>query len=212
MKTATTILFDWDGTLLDSFPSTYRASIAVLNHYGIEVDYERYLETYSPNWYASYAELGVPEEEWANADRLWRQTYHKLESELFPFTPAMLEKLHRAGRTLGVVTSGNRDRVVQELERHGLTAFFDATICFEDTHEKKPHPAPLRAALETLRVSPETTVYVGDRPEDIEMGQRVGTFTVGVESKYGPRALLEEAEPDVILDHAGHLPDHLEIE
>ena len=51
------------------------------------------------------------------------------------------------------------------------------------------------------------TVYVGDRPEDIEMGRQVGTYTVAVESEYGPRRLLEDAEPDLLLPHAGHLPD-----
>jgi phosphoglycolate phosphatase-like HAD superfamily hydrolase len=82
-------------------------------------------------------------------------------------------------------------------------------VCHEDTDEKKPHPAPLRHALSQLDVAPESTIFVGDRPEDIAMGRASGTFTVGVESEYGPRALLEEASPDCLLPDASHLPEKL---
>ncbi len=209
MKESTAVLFDWDGTLLDSFPAGYRASIAVLKHYGIDLDRERFLETYSPNWYESYEKLGVPREEWDNADRMWRRRYRSEVSEPFPFVRQLLTSLRDGGLTLGLVTAGNRDRVVGELEEFALGEFFAVVVCFEDTEEKKPHPAPLIRALEHLELAPRATVYVGDRPEDIVMGQKVGAYTVGVESEYGPRSILEEAAPDLILRHAGHLVDNL---
>jgi pyrophosphatase PpaX len=207
-----TVLFDWDGTLLDSFPAGYHASITVLRHFGIDVDRARFLETYSPNWYESYRLLGLPEAEWENADSLWRTTYKKQTSEPFPFVSETLARLRRGGLSLGVVTSGNRDRVLGELERFGLARHFSVVVCFEDTTEKKPHPAPLMRALLELSASPAATVYVGDRPEDIHMGRRVGTFTIGVESEYGPRAVLEEAAPDLLLPDASHLPASFGIE
>jgi pyrophosphatase PpaX len=210
MKDSTSVLFDWDGTLLDSFPAGYHASITVLKHYGIDVDRERFLETYSPNWYESYETLGVPREEWDNADQMWRRTYHDQTTEPFPFVRELLSRLAGAGLTLGLVTAGNRSRVRRELEDHGLGEFFAVVVCFEDTEEKKPHPAPLARALEHLAVAPQGAVYVGDRPEDIVMGKNVGAYTVGVESEYGPRSVLEEVEPDLILPHAGHLVDRFE--
>lgn len=204
-----TVLFDWDGTLLDSFPAGYHASVTVLRHFGIEVDRKRFLETYSPNWYESYRLLGVPETEWSNADQLWRKTYRQQTSELFPFAAEMLERLRQAGMSLGLVTSGNRERVLHEIDRFRLHGTFSAVVCFEDTHEKKPHPAPLTRGLEQLSASASTAVYVGDRPEDIYMGQSVGTFTIGVESEYGPREILEKAAPDLVLPNASHLPERL---
>lgn len=203
------VLFDWDGTLLDSFSAGYHASVTVLRHFGIEVDRKRFLETYSPNWYESYRLLGVPETEWHNADQLWRRTYHQQTSELFSFAAETLDRLRQAGLRLGLVTSGNRERVLREIDRFGLQGFFSAVVCFEDTHEKKPHPAPLTRALALLSAEPLTAVYVGDRPEDIFMGQSVGTFTIGVESEYGPREILEEAAPDLLLPDASHIPDRL---
>ena len=208
----TAVLFDWDGTLLDSFPAGYRASIAVLEHYGIDIDRERFLETYSPNWYESYEKLGLPREEWDNADQMWRRTYQTQVSEPFPFVRHLLEHLRDAGLTLGLVTAGNRERVHPELNDFELSEFFAAIVCFEDTEEKKPHPAPLTRALEHLDVAPQATVYVGDRREDIVMGQKVGAYTVGVESEYGPRSMLEEADPDLILLNAGHLVDNFGLD
>ena len=208
----TAVLFDWDGTLLDSFPAGYRASIAVLEHYGIDIDRERFLETYSPNWYESYEKLGLPREEWDNADQMWRRTYQTQVSEPFPFVRHLLEHLRNAGLTLGLVTAGNRERVHRELNDFELREFFAAIVCFEDTEEKKPHPAPLTRALEHLDVAPQATVYVGDRREDIVMGQKVGAYTVGVESEYGPRSMLEEADPDLILLNAGHLVDNFGLD
>jgi HAD superfamily hydrolase (TIGR01509 family) len=202
-----TVLFDWDGTLLDSFPAGYLASVTVLRHFGIEVDRKRFLETYSPNWYESYRLLGVPETEWDNADQLWRRTYRQQTSVLFPFAAETLERLRQAGMNLGLVTSGNRERVLHELDRFRLHGVFSAVVCFEDTHEKKPHPAPLTRGLAQLSAEASTAVYVGDRPEDIYMGRSVGTFTIGVESEYGQREILEEAAPDLVLPDASHLPE-----
>jgi len=206
MKHAQAVLFDWDGTLLDSFPASYRASLTVLRHYGINVDRERFLETYSPNWYDSYEQLGVSRDEWDNADQMWRENYRTQTSSLFPFTSALLERLDADGYRMGIVTSGDRERIFRELESFGLERFFAVVVCFEDTVEKKPHPAPLAHALEKLDLAAETTIYVGDRPEDIAMGRKLGAFTVGVESEYGPRTVLEDAGPDLILPDASHLP------
>jgi HAD superfamily hydrolase (TIGR01509 family) len=204
-----TVLFDWDGTLLDSFPAGYHASVTVLRHYGVEVDRKRFLETYSPNWYETYRILGVPESEWDNADQLWRRTYREQKSELFPFALELLERLMQAGLALGLVTSGNRERVFHEIDRFGLRSSFSAIVCFEDTQKKKPHPAPLALGLERLSAEAANAVYVGDRPEDIYMGQSAGIFTIGVESQYGPRELLERASPDLLLPDASHIPDRL---
>ncbi len=205
------VLFDWDGTLLDSFPAGYHASVTVLRHFGIEIDRARFLETYSPNWYESYRLLGVPETEWDTADRLWRRTYRQQTSELFPFAAETLERLRQAGLSLGLVTSGDSERVRSEIDRFRLRGLFSAVVCFEDTHEKKPHPAPLERGLEKLSASAAEAVYVGDRPEDIHMGQTAGTFTIGVESQYGSREILERAAPDLLLPDASHLPESLGI-
>ena len=88
------ILFDWDGTLLDSFPSGFRASMAVFEHFGVSADERYFLTTYNPNWYETYRRVGLPEEEWGTADRIWLEAYHTEPPELYPFTRETLERLH----------------------------------------------------------------------------------------------------------------------
>ncbi|MFQ5790458.1 MAG: HAD family hydrolase [Acidobacteriota bacterium] len=205
MEGVTAIVFDWDGTLMDSYASGFQASMAVFQHFGIPADGDRFLTTYNPNWYETYRTVGLPEEDWEKADRLWLEHYHRNPPRLYPFARRTLEALCKHGYELALVTSGTRDRVIGELAGYDLKRFFSATVCFEDTRDKKPHPAPLRKALERMKRAPATSVYVGDRPEDILMGRRTGTFTIGVESNYVTRTLLEKAAPDLILRHAGQL-------
>lgn len=202
-----TILFDWDGTLLDSYLSGFQASMAVFRHFGIQADRQRFLATYHPNWYETYRTLGLPEREWPEADRLWLDSYHRNPPRLYPFTRNTIDTLARRGYTLGVVTSGNRERVNGEVARHGLGGLFSVLICHEDTELKKPHPEPLVAALMAIGRAPSESVYVGDRPEDVRMGQQANVYTVAVESAYSSREDLEAAEPNLLLPHAGHLPD-----
>lgn len=202
------ILFDWDGTLLDSYPAGFQASMAVARHFGIPFDRERFLATYSPNWYESYRAVGLPEPEWERADRIWLETYGRQGIELYPSARTTLASLTAHGYALGLVTSGNRDRVHRELARFGLERAFSVLICHEDSAQKKPHPEPLLTALEVMGRRPAETVYVGDRPEDILMGLSVGAYTVGVESAYGTRADLERAAPNLLLPDVGHLPAH----
>jgi HAD superfamily hydrolase (TIGR01509 family) len=202
------ILFDWDGTLVDSYPAGFEASRAVARHFGIPFDRQRFLATYSPNWYESYRAVGLPEENWTRADAIWLETYSQQGIELYPFARATLSTLAGHGYLLGLVTSGNRERVVRELARFQLEDAFCVLVCHEDSSQKKPHPEPLQTALELIGRPPGETVYVGDRPEDILMGLAVGTYTVGVESSYGTRADLERVAPNLLLPHAGHLPGH----
>ncbi len=206
MRSISAIFFDWDGTLLDSYPSGYRASMAVFRHYDIEVNRKFFLSTYNPNWYETYKTIGLPPEEWATADRIWLDTYHEMPPDLYPFARQTLETLQGYEYSLGLVTSGNRERVAQELGRHRLDRYFSVLICFEDTQEKKPHPAPLISALGQMNQSATESAYVGDRPEDILMGRKTGSYTVGVESAYVTLDALKEAAPDIIFPDVGHLP------
>ena len=207
MQNIDAVLFDWDGTLLDSFPSGFKASMAVFQHFGITGNQERFHETYNPNWYETYRRLGIPQSEWDRADQIWRRTYGRYPPELYPFARATLETLIEKGYALGLVTSGNRDRVIPELERYRLEDFFSTRVYCEDTKEKKPHPAPLTTALERMGADVSRSVYVGDRPEDIAMGQQTGSFTIGVMSAYVTREALEAASPDLLLPDASHLTE-----
>ena len=179
--------------------------MAVFRHFGIQIDRERFFITYNPNWYQTYRSVGLPEQSWKEADRVWREAYRLTQPELFSFTRSTLETLQGRGYDLGLVTSGDRERVSMELDKYGLVDAFSARVFCEDTEEKKPHPAPLRVALRRMDKKASESVYVGDRPEDILMGRETGAYTVAVKSDFVTHQELEAASPDWVLPDAGHL-------
>lgn len=211
MPPVSAVLFDWDGTLANSFATTRHASLSVFRHFGITMDDDRYLATYRPDWHRTYRELGIPEERWGEAGRIWRAKYRERSREvvLFPGAREVLSALSDSGRQLGVVTSADRERFLEDLAGCGLVGRFETLVAFEDARRKKPHPEALLLALERLGVEPSEAVYTGDRPEDVAMGKRAGTRTAAVVSEFSGEEMLRAAEPDVLLRRIGDLPNAL---
>ncbi len=110
---------------------------------------------------------------------------------------------------LAIVTSGNRNRVRQQLREFKLTEYFSACVCSEDAPKKKPHPAPLRLALEQLHADPAECVYVGDTQEDIEMARRAGVRPIGVLGPFPTAQRIRAARPDALLRSVRDLPPYL---
>ena len=71
------VLFDLDGTLIDSFHSHYRVYQAVFADLRLPFDERAYVQHYSPNWYQFYERLGVAKDRWNEADRLWLHYYSR---------------------------------------------------------------------------------------------------------------------------------------
>ena len=65
------VLFDWDGTLVDTIPMIYRANVVALREFGITMSREWYRERYTPDWRRSYRELGIPEDQWNDVAARW---------------------------------------------------------------------------------------------------------------------------------------------
>lgn len=191
-----TILFDWDGTLIDTAGPAYEATRKVLQEVGITIDAETYARVFSPNWYRMYEALGLPKERWQQADDLWETHYPRATAPLLPGVRETLEELVRRDFTLGIVTNGNRKRVLGEIDALGLAGIFRAVVCHEDVEHKKPHPEGLETALRLLEKRAESCCYVGDCPDDIEMGKRAGVVTVGITSAYPVSRLLPDSQPD----------------
>jgi HAD superfamily hydrolase (TIGR01509 family) len=199
------VLFDWDGTLVNSYEADSSAYLAMFREMGIAWGLEDLAEHYSPNWYTVYRAADLPQERWDEADRSWRKNYAEHSPELMPGAREVLDEL-RHEHHLGLVTSGDRDRVMRQLRGFGLTRIFGARVCSGDTREKKPHPAPLRMALRQLCVKPSTCVYVGDSPEDLEMARSAGVLAIGVLGPFPTEKRLRAANPDFLLESIRELP------
>jgi HAD superfamily hydrolase (TIGR01509 family) len=194
------VLYDWDGTLVDSAEKSYRAYVEVFRAHGLDFDRATFEATYSPEWTRTYRAVGLPEERWEEADRLWIEIYAREPSRLLPGVAAALERVRAHGRAQGVVSSGDGGRVRGELESLGVARFFGAVVCAGEAPRKKPHPDPLLRALSQLALEPAEAAYVGDSPEDVQMARAAGCYSVGVPGGFPNREALRASSPDLLAD------------
>jgi phosphoglycolate phosphatase-like HAD superfamily hydrolase len=191
------ILFDWDGTLVDSLGAFHRANSTVMEAFGLPFDVVRYRQHYTADWREMYRRLGVPHERLDEANTLWESTFGNDGDAViaFPGTLAALQRLRDAGAVLGIVTAGHRAVVEPQLARTGLGALLPIRVFGDDLPVHKPDPEPLRLALRMAGDGhrPETSIYVGDAPTDMLMAVAVGAQAVGIESVLGDPAELQAA-------------------
>jgi pyrophosphatase PpaX len=202
------VLFDWDGTLVDSYHADSSAYFAMFKEMGIDWGEKELARHYSPDWYAVYRAARLPRKQWAAADLAWRAHYAKHSPRLFVGVRRILSKL-AAKHRLGLVTSGDRDRVHKQLRAFRLTSTFVARVCGGDTKRRKPHPEPLLMALRHMRLDPAACVYVGDSPQDIQMARRAGVRAIGVIGSFPTEAGLRAEKPEILLSSLNELPEVL---
>lgn len=186
------VLFDWDGTLLDSYTAGEEAFRKMFVQLGVEFTHEKFSTAYSPDWYETYRALGLEEKHWAEGDRLWRKFYADHAPCLVARAKGVLKELRAQRLKLGLITTGHRSRVGEELLRLNIAEMFDVVICGDDCEQVKPHPEGLERALAALALSPDEAIYVGDAPEDLAMARNVGLRFIGVPSPYPTNRLLRE--------------------
>lgn len=204
------VLFDWDGTLLNSHKADTAAYLAMFRTMGIPWGIAELEQHYSPNWYRVYRAAKLPRHKWDAADQVWREHYALHKPKLIAGARRVLARLG-ARHHLGLVTSGDRDRVHRQLKEFELWDTFAARVCSGDTEEKKPHPAPLQLALRRMKLAPADTVYVGDAPEDLQMARRAGVrAAIGILGAFPTEKRLRAAKPDALLESIQELPKALE--
>jgi HAD superfamily hydrolase (TIGR01549 family) len=177
------LFFDLDGTLLDSFSVHYEAYKIIFARFGIQITKERFLSTYSPNWYQTYEAMGLPKEDWDSANLFWVEEAEKRTSELLPGVRETLTRLYES-YALGLVTSGSKSRVIKDLERTGIEHLFRSVVTGDDISKPKPSPESLELALLGLGVQPNEAAYIGDAYADYEMAQAAGVYFIGVRSAF----------------------------
>jgi HAD superfamily hydrolase (TIGR01549 family) len=195
------VLFDWDGTLLDSAEAGLRSYVRLFASFGIPYDRVRFAETYSPDWYRTYEKVGLPRERWREADAAWLEIYASEACGLVEGAVDALDRLEKGGISTGLVTSGSGGRVRRELANLGIESRFRVVVCSEDVARRKPDPQALLLGLERLEVSASDAAYVGDSPEDVEMARAAGVFSVGVAGAFPNREALTTAKPDLLAEN-----------
>jgi pyrophosphatase PpaX len=203
-----TVLFDLDGTLIDSggmiLASFRYATRTVLRR---EIPDEVLVAAVGGSSIQEQMRAFDPERV-DELVRVYREHNAPLHDELeaFPGVAHLLERLRGEGRRLGIVTAKRRKTVELSFDRLGIAPFFDAVVTTDDTDRHKPHPEPVLHALDLLGSTPDEAAFVGDSPFDVEAGKAAGVFTIGVSwGKIHPAERLLELGADTVV----HSPDEL---
>jgi len=205
------VLFDLDGTLIDSGPIILASmQHSVRTVLGREVAYEELAATVGGQGLVAQMRELDPErvEELVEAYREHNDPLHDT-LEAFAEMVEVLPLLRSNGRRLGIVTAKRHRTVALALDRFPeLAAQFDVIVGYEDTERHKPDPEPILAALARLGTEPAEAAYVGDSPFDIAAAKGAGVFAVAVAwgGIHADERLLAE-EPDAFVRSPHELLD-----
>ncbi len=207
-----TVLFDLDGTLIDSgamiLASFRHATRTVLRR---EIPDDELVSAVGGSSIRDQMASFDPEraDELVRVYRAHNAPLHD-ELEAFEGVQEVLEHLHSEGRKLGIVTAKRRKTVDLAFEQLGIEHYFDVVVTTDDTELHKPHPEPVLRALELAGALPAEAAFIGDSPFDIEAGKAAGVFTIGVSwGKIHPAERLLEYGADLIVHSPNELLDAL---
>jgi 2-phosphoglycolate phosphatase len=205
------VVFDLDGTLVDSRRDIAEAANHALEKHGLgklpHDELESYVGDGAPLLMARAARLDVADERTAImvADFLDYYAAHPIDhTGLMPGAIGALDAL--ADYALGVCTNKPRRTSVAVLRGLGLEPRFKSVVAGDDLPKRKPDPAMVLEAARQLGVSVSEVVMVGDGPQDVLAGRAAGAFTIGVRGGIQAFERLAASEPDAIIDTLAELP------
>jgi pyrophosphatase PpaX len=207
------VLFDLDGTLIDSGPiilaSMQHAAQTVL---GREIAADELARSIGGQGLVTQMEALDPDrvEELVEAYRLHNDPLHET-LEAFAGMVEVVPRLKAQGRKLGIVTAKRHRTVALALDRFPwLGDQFDVVVAHEDTERHKPDPEPVLAAVDRLHARPAQAAYVGDSPFDIRAAKSAGAFAVAVGwGGIHSDETLRAEEPDAFVNDPEELVDVL---
>ncbi|WP_394435854.1 HAD family hydrolase [Streptomyces sp. SGAir0957] len=183
----TAVVFDLDGTLVDSEPNYYKASVATLARYGVEdftwADHETYVGISTAEtiglWKRRYG-IDAPADE-ILADKTARYLeLARAETQVFPQMRLFVERLHEAGVPMTVASGSSRDAIASILAGTGLAAFLPDYVSADEVEHGKPAPDVFLEAARRLGVSPARCVVLEDAAPGAAAAHSAGMRCIAV--------------------------------
>lgn len=212
------MIFDLDGTLIDSVPDLCREISLFLNKHGRRALTESETVSIIGNGAAmmlrgAYGLTGEPvgESEMPALLDAWVRQYADAEMSLtyaFPRVPETLERLKADGFKLAVCTNKPHEPTLAILKKLDLAKYFDAVLDADALPVRKPRPEPLWEAVKRMGGTNDSAVMVGDSEADAEAARNAGFPVVLLTYGYS-HVPFDEIKPDALIDDFGELPDVL---
>src|SRR5688572_3718800 len=204
MSRLQTVLFDLDGTLIDSIRLILDSYHHTLTQHNIparsDEDWLKGVGTPLHVHFSEWREFPETLEAMIATYREYNLEHHDRMVTVYPGVLEAVREIKAAGIQTGLVTSKNRLGALRGLKLVGLEALMDVLVCADEVTNPKPHPEPVEKAVALLGADPSTTVYVGDSVHDMHSGRAARVKTAA--ALWGPfgRAHLEGASPNYWLE------------
>jgi pyrophosphatase PpaX len=211
-----TVLFDLDGTLIDSIRLILDSYHHTLSRHNLpartDEDWLRGVGTPLSVQFSEWRESPEMLEAMIATYREYNLKHHDTMVTVYPGVLEAIREIKAAGLQTGLVTSKNRPGALRGLKLVGLHALMDVLVCADEVSNPKPHPEPVEKAVTLLGADRSSTVYVGDSIHDMHSGRAAGVKTAA--ALWGPfrRSHLESANPDYWLDTPRDMVDLLVTE
>lgn len=197
-----TVLFDLDGTLINTNELIIASFLHTLDHYfPNEYTREKVINFIGPSLHYTFSNLNPDKvEEMTNMYRTFNYEKHDELVEEYETVKETVKALFEKGYKLGIVTTKRSDTARMGLKLTGLDPYFSVLVGVDDVEKPKPDPEPLLKALHQLNSTPERAIMVGDSQYDVLGGKNTGTKTAAVAWTIKGRDFLQSYEPDVMLE------------
>lgn len=199
-----TVLFDLDGTIIDTNELIISSFLDVLNrHFPNEIyTRERIIPHMGTTLESQLRTFSGREDvsELVKDYRRYNNAHHDEMVKEFPHVLEVIDTLYSRGITIGVVTTKIQATATRSLERLGLLKYMSVIVTVEDVEHPKPHPEPVLTAVQRLQADPSRTIMVGDSAADIQSANAAGVKSAGVAWSLKGVEVLRKYNPDYILD------------
>lgn len=168
------VIFDVDGTILDTEKSILRSLQQVLKEEGKNYPLEDLRFALGIPGKETLRRLGVIEIERVHS--IWSRTVLEFSHEvhIFEDLKEVIQTLSKIPIRTGIVTSKTKQELIDEFEPFGLSSLFEHTVCADDTENHKPNPEPLLLCLDELKATKNDAIYIGDSIYDMQCANSAG--------------------------------------
>jgi pyrophosphatase PpaX len=206
MSSIRTILFDLDGTLINTNHLIQASFQHTFKTFGYEFTDEEIQRFNGPPLIETFSSINPKRaEEMLETYQTHNHAVHDAYVTAFPRVSDTVRTLKQHGIKMGVVTTKMRKGAKMGLELTGLTSIFDTMITFNDVEHTKPHPEPVLKAMNNLGANAASTLMVGDNYHDIEAGKNAGVQTAGVAWSAKGKDFLLQYKPTYMIDDMSEL-------
>lgn len=205
MNTVKVLIFDFDGTIADSFDAVLDIANRLAPEFGYPLtppEAAKHLKNSSSRDIIRQSQVAFWQIPFL-LKRLRSELHHQIRHlHPIPGIKEALQALHQQGHHLGIVTSNSQENVTTFLEIHGLSDLFDFIGSGLTVFGKG---RVIQATLRQYRLDPATVIYVGDETRDIEAARKIGIPSIAVSWGFNSSQALAKHHPDVLIHHPEEL-------